>query len=97
MGERRDAAFDRARAAESISADNRFRGLLERHEARLRRVAYRMLADPGRVEEVLQAAYALAAAPSEPSDSRAGSYIAYRRACRSSLRALCVDAAASTW
>jgi len=54
---KRDAAFERARAAEAISIENRFRGLLERHEARLRRVAYAMLADPGRVEDVLQDAF----------------------------------------
>jgi RNA polymerase sigma-70 factor (ECF subfamily) len=53
---RRDAAFERARAAEAISTENRFRGLLDRHETRLRKVAYAMLADPNRVEDVLQEA-----------------------------------------
>ena len=56
-GGKRDAAFERARAAEAISIENRFRGLLERHETRLRRVAYAMLADPNRVEDVLQEAF----------------------------------------
>ena len=57
VGGKRDAAFERARAADAISIENRFRGLLERHEARLRRVAYAMLADPHRVEDVLQEAF----------------------------------------
>lgn len=54
---RRDAVFERALAAEAISTENRLRGLLERHEARLRKVAYAMLADPSRVEDVLQESF----------------------------------------
>ena len=54
---RRDAAYERVRAAEAISLENRFRALLERHEGRLRRVAYGMLADPARVDDVLQEAF----------------------------------------
>lgn len=53
---RRDAAFERARAVEAISVEARFRGLLDRHEVKLRRVAVGMLTDPGRVEDVLQEA-----------------------------------------
>jgi RNA polymerase sigma-70 factor, ECF subfamily len=54
---KRDAAFERARAAEAISGRNRFEDLLERHEARLRRVAFGMLVDPSRVDDVLQEAF----------------------------------------
>jgi len=53
----RDAAFERARAAEALSPRNRFQGLMERHEARLRRLAYGMLADKSRVDDVLQDAF----------------------------------------
>jgi RNA polymerase sigma-70 factor (ECF subfamily) len=54
---KRDGAFERARAAEATSDLHRFRGLLERHEARLRRVAFGMLVDPSRVDDVLQEAF----------------------------------------
>jgi len=53
----RDVAFDRARAVEALSPRNRFQGLLERHEARLRRLAYGMLADKSRIDDVLQEAF----------------------------------------
>src|ERR1700733_1188746 len=54
---KRDAAFERARVAEAISGRNRFEDLLERHQARLRRVAFGMLVDPSRVDDVLQEAF----------------------------------------
>ena len=44
------------RAVEAAAKPRRFEMLLERHEARLRRVAYGMLADPSRVDDVLQEA-----------------------------------------
>lgn len=57
MGERRDVAFERARTAEALSTENRFRGLLERNEPRLRRLAYAMLSDKGGIDDVLQEAF----------------------------------------
>jgi RNA polymerase sigma-70 factor (ECF subfamily) len=54
---KREAAFERARVAEAISGRNRFEDLLERHQARLRRVAFGMLVDPSRVDDVLQEAF----------------------------------------
>lgn len=54
---RSDDAHERARAVEAISHRRRFEGLLERHEARLRRVAFGMLGDPHRVDDVLQDAF----------------------------------------
>jgi RNA polymerase sigma-70 factor (ECF subfamily) len=44
-------------AREAISRRRRFENLLDRHEARLRRVAYGMLGDPHRVDDVLQEAF----------------------------------------
>jgi RNA polymerase sigma-70 factor (ECF subfamily) len=51
-----DDAHARLRALEAAAKPRRFEMLLERHEARLRRVAYGMLADPARVDDVLQEA-----------------------------------------
>ncbi|HEX6788132.1 MAG TPA: RNA polymerase sigma factor [Gaiellaceae bacterium] len=51
-----DEAHARMRAVEAAAKPRRFEMLLERHEARLRRVAYGMLADPSRVDDVLQEA-----------------------------------------
>ena len=53
----RDVAFERARAVEALSPRNRFQGLMERHESRLRRLAYGVLADKSRVDDVLQEAF----------------------------------------
>lgn len=53
----RDVAFERARAVEALSPRNRFQGLMERHEPRLRRLAYGVLADKSRVDDVLQEAF----------------------------------------
>jgi RNA polymerase sigma-70 factor (ECF subfamily) len=52
----RDAAHERLRAVEASAKPRRFEMLLERHESRLRRVAYGMLGDPSRVDDVLQEA-----------------------------------------
>jgi RNA polymerase sigma-70 factor, ECF subfamily len=52
----RDDAHERLRAVEAAAKPRRFEMLLERHESRLRRVAYGMLGDPGRVDDVLQEA-----------------------------------------
>jgi RNA polymerase sigma-70 factor (ECF subfamily) len=54
---KRDPAYESARAAEAISGRSRFEDLLDRHEARLRRVAFGMLVDPSRVDDVLQEAF----------------------------------------
>jgi RNA polymerase sigma-70 factor (ECF subfamily) len=48
---------ERARAVEAISRRRRFENLLDRHEARLRRVVFGMLGDPDRVDDVLQDAF----------------------------------------
>jgi RNA polymerase sigma-70 factor (ECF subfamily) len=54
---KREAAFERARTTEALSPENRFRGLLERHETRLRKVAFGMIGERGRVDDVLQEAF----------------------------------------
>ena len=54
---RRDAAFERARVVDALSPRNRFQGLIERHEAKLRRLAYGILADKSRIDDVLQEAF----------------------------------------
>ena len=51
-----DLVHERLRAAEAVSKRRRFEDLLERHEARLRRVAYGVLGDANRVDDVLQEA-----------------------------------------
>lgn len=54
---RRGDVHERVRDLEAVSHRRRFESLLERHEARLRRVAYGMLGDPHRVDDVLQDAF----------------------------------------
>ncbi|HVH52393.1 MAG TPA: RNA polymerase sigma factor [Gaiellaceae bacterium] len=54
---RNDDVHDRVRDLEAVSHRRRFESLLERHEARLRRVAYGMLGDSHRVDDVLQDAF----------------------------------------
>jgi RNA polymerase sigma-70 factor (ECF subfamily) len=49
-------AHARLRALEAAAKPRRFEMLLDRHESRLRRVAYGMLGDPSRVDDVLQEA-----------------------------------------
>jgi RNA polymerase sigma-70 factor, ECF subfamily len=44
-------------ALEASSPRRRFENLLDRHEARLRRVAYGMLGDANRIDDVLQEAF----------------------------------------
>src|SRR5438270_12631963 len=56
VGEIRRIQAERA-AREAISRRRRFENLLDRHESRLRRVAYGMLGDPHRVDDVLQDAF----------------------------------------
>ena len=56
-GIRRDALHAARAAREAVSPRRRFENLLDRHESRLRRVAYGMLADPHRVDDVLQEAF----------------------------------------
>lgn len=51
-----DDAHTRLRALEAAAKPRRFERLLDRHESRLRRVAYGMLGDPARVDDVLQEA-----------------------------------------
>jgi RNA polymerase sigma factor (sigma-70 family) len=56
-GIRRDALHAARAAREALSPRRRFENLLDRHEARLRRVAYGMLGDAHRVDDVLQEAF----------------------------------------
>jgi RNA polymerase sigma-70 factor (ECF subfamily) len=56
-GIRRDALHAARAAREALAPRRRFENLLDRHEARLRRVAYGMLGDPNRVDDVLQEAF----------------------------------------
>ena len=49
-----DHVHERLRAADAVSKRRRFESLVERHEARLRRVAYGLLGDANRVDDVLQ-------------------------------------------
>lgn len=56
VGEMRRAHAARE-AREAISRRRRFENLLDRHEGRLRRVAYGMLGDAHRVDDVLQEAF----------------------------------------
>jgi DNA-directed RNA polymerase specialized sigma24 family protein len=53
-GIRRDALHAARAAREAVSPRRRFENLLDRHEARLRRVAFGMLGDAHRVDDVLQ-------------------------------------------
>ena len=54
---RGDDVHARVRDLEAVSHRRRFESLLERHEARLRRVAFGMLGDSHRVDDVLQDAF----------------------------------------
>ncbi len=88
---RRDDAHERARTAEAISHQRRFEGLLERHEARLRRVAFGMLGDAHRVDDVLQDAFVKAyrALPARFENDRQEAAWLYRivhRTCLNELR-----------
>jgi RNA polymerase sigma factor (sigma-70 family) len=56
-GARRDALHAARAAREAVSPRRRFENLLDRHESRLRRVAYGMLGDAHRVDDVLQEAF----------------------------------------
>jgi RNA polymerase sigma-70 factor (ECF subfamily) len=51
------ALYAQRSAREAASPRRRFENLLDRHEPRLRRVAYGMLGDAGRVDDVLQEAF----------------------------------------
>lgn len=56
-GDRREHAYAAHAAREALQPRRRFENLLDRHEARLRRVAFGMLGDPDRVDDVLQDAF----------------------------------------
>jgi RNA polymerase sigma-70 factor, ECF subfamily len=56
-GIRRDALRAEREARDAVAPRRRFENLLDRHEARLRRVAFGMLGDPHRVDDVLQEAF----------------------------------------
>lgn len=88
---RRDEAFDRAQVVEALSGERRFEDLLDRHERRLRRVVFGMLADPNRVEDVLQEAFlkAYRALPTRFENDRVEAAWLYRivhRCCLNELR-----------
>jgi RNA polymerase sigma-70 factor (ECF subfamily) len=90
-GARRDALHAERAAREALSPRRRFENLLDRHEARLRRVAYGMLGDPHRVDDVLQEAFlkAYRALPDAFENERLESAWLYRvvhRCCLDELR-----------
>lgn len=88
---RSDDFHERARDLEAVSYRRRFEGLLERHEARLRRVAFGMLGDPHRVDDVLQDAFVkayrkLPAHFESPEQESAWIYRILHRTCLNELR-----------
>jgi RNA polymerase sigma-70 factor (ECF subfamily) len=90
-GIRRDALHAARAAREALSPRRRFENLLDRHEARLRRVAYGMLGDAHRVDDVLQEAFlkAYRSLPDRFENDRAESAWLYRivhRCCLDELR-----------
>ena len=87
-----DHVHERLRASEAVSKRRRFETLLERHEARLRRVAYGVLGDAGRVDDVLQEALlkayrALPARFESDGHEAAWLYRIVHRSCLNELRA----------
>jgi RNA polymerase sigma-70 factor (ECF subfamily) len=93
MGEAVTELAYAARAArEAITPRRRFENMLDRHESRLRRVAFGMLADPSRVDDVLQEAFikAFRALPDRFENERLEAAWLYRivhRCCLDELRA----------
>lgn len=78
--------------AEALSPRRRFENLLDRHEAKLRRVAFGMLGDPNAVDDVLQEAFlrAYRKLPSHFENERVEAAWIYRivhRCCLNELRA----------
>ena len=89
FGHERESAA--ALHAAALSPRRRFENLLDRHGPRLRRVAFGMLADPNRVDDVLQEAYlkAFRRLPSQFENDRVESAWLYRivyRCCLDELR-----------
>jgi RNA polymerase sigma-70 factor (ECF subfamily) len=89
---RLDHVHERLRAAEAVSKRRRFEGLVERHEARLRRVAFGVIGDPNRVDDVLQEALlkayrALPAHFESDGHEAAWLYRIVQRSCLNELRA----------
>ena len=87
-----DHVHERLRAAEAVSKRRRFEDLLERHEARLRRVAFGVLGDANRVDDVLQEALlkayrALPARFESDGHEAAWLYRIVHRCCLNELRA----------
>ena len=88
----REDAWHAARAArEAVAPRRRFENLLDRHESRLRRVAYGMLGDAHRVDDVLQDAFlkAYRSLPDRFDNERVESAWLYRivhRCCLDELR-----------
>jgi RNA polymerase sigma-70 factor (ECF subfamily) len=91
-GVRREAARAHREAREALAPRRRFENLLDRHEARLRRVAFGMLGDANRVDDVLQEAFlkAYRSLPKRFENERVESAWLYRivhRCCLDELRA----------
>ena len=87
----RESSSSAAWHAEALSPRRRFENLLDRHEPRLRRVAFGMLGDPDRVDDVLQEAFlrAYRGLPSHFENDRAEAAWLYRivhRCCLNELR-----------
>jgi RNA polymerase sigma-70 factor (ECF subfamily) len=88
----RDDPHDRALEAEALSRRRRFENLLERHEGRLRRLAFGMIGDPHRVDDVLQDAFvkvyrSLPARFESDAHEAAWLYRVVHRTCLNELRA----------
>ena len=87
-----DHVHERLRASEAVSKRRRFETLLERHEAKLRRVAFGLIGDPNRVDDVLQEALlkayrALPARFESDGHEAAWLYRIVHRSCLNELRA----------
>lgn len=90
-GIRRDALRAEREARAAVAPRRRFENLLDRHESRLRRVAFGMLGDAHRVDDVLQEAFlkAFRALPESFENERLEAAWLYRivhRCCLDELR-----------
>ena len=92
-----DHVHERLRAADAVSKRRRFENLLERHEARLRRVAYGVLGDANGVDDVLQEALlkAYRALPARFESDRHYMWAGVARVVRAHI-ARCVSTSSST-
>jgi RNA polymerase sigma-70 factor (ECF subfamily) len=91
--QRRDAeAFELARTAAALGVERRFEDLIDRHDRRMRRLAFGMLGDANRLDDVLQEAFlrAYRALPARFETEQSEAAWLYRivtRVCLNELRA----------